>query len=185
MAEEIKNEEVKEVKVKKTSSKKSGEAKSISTKKASTKKTSTAKKTAEKKEVKKEEVKETKKAKKEVVETKKRSEATAKVLGLKVTPRKVRLVIDLVRGKDVDEAIQILSLVHKEAAPYIIKLLNSAKANATNNFNMDGDKLYIASIMASDSIKMKRYLPRAKGSASGLVKRFSNVFVTLKEKELF
>ena len=185
MAEEIKNEEVKEVKVKKTSSKKSGEAKSTSTKKASTKKTSTAKKTAEKREVKKEEVKETKKAKKEVIETKKRSEATAKVLGLKVTPRKVRLVIDLVRGKDVDEAIQILSLVHKEAAPYIIKLLNSAKDNATNNLNMDGDKLYIASIMASDSIKMKRYLPRAKGSASGLVKRFSNVFVTLKEKELF
>lgn len=161
-----------------------------------TKKTTTSKKgtTTKKAAPKKEEVVETKKTaapkketkketKKEVEEVKQtRTEAKAKVLGLKVTPRKVRLVIDLVRGKDVDEAISLLTLVHKEAAPYIIKLINSAKSNAVNNFNMNEDKLYVSEIMASDSIKMRRYLPRAKGSASGMVKRFSNVYVTLKER---
>ena len=65
----------------------------------------------------------------------------------------------------------------------VSKVIASAYANATNNFNMNGEKLYVASIMASDSIKMKRYLPRAKGSASGLVKRFSNIYVTLKERD--
>ena len=55
-------------------------------------------------------------------------------------------------------------------------------ANAVNNFNMREDRLYVASIMASDSVKMKRYLPRAKGSASGLVKRYSNLYVVVKER---
>lgn len=174
--EEVEN---KETEVKKT------------TKKASSKKTTGTKKTTTTKKASKKEVEEvsanktktSKKAKKvEEVEAPARTEAKAKVLGLKVTPRKVRLVIDLVRGKKVDEAVALLSLVHKEAAPYIIKLINSAKANAVNNFNMNEENLYIAEIMASDSIKMRRYLPRAKGSASGMVKRFSNVYVTLKEK---
>ncbi len=175
MAEKLNEVVNEEVKVADASS----EKKEAKTKKASTKKTSTTKtkKTSGTKRV--------KKAKEEVkVEEPKKviTEAKAKVLGLKVTPRKVRLVIDLVRGKNIDEAVEILSTVHKEAAPMIIKLINSAAANATNNFNMNHDKLYIATIMASDSIKMKRYLPRAKGSASGMVKRFSNVFITLKER---
>lgn len=174
--EEVEN---KEKEVKKTT-KKASSTKSTGTKK-------TTKKAPAKKEVEESSANETKTSKKakkvEVVEEKPvRTEAKAKVLGLKVTPRKVRLVIDLVRGKNVDEAVAILSLVHKEAAPYIIKLINSAKANAVNNFNMSEENLYIAEIMASDSIKMRRYLPRAKGSASGMVKRFSNVYVTLKEK---
>lgn len=155
------------------------------TKKASSttaKKTAPAKKAETKKAAPKKEVKKVE-AKKEVKPQV--TEAKAKVLGLKVTPRKVRLVIDLVRGKNVDEAIETLSLVHKEAAPMIIKLINSAVANATNNFNMNKDNLYIAEIMASDSFKMRRYLPRAKGSASGMVKRFSNVYITLKEKSQF
>ena len=160
-------------KTKKASSKKSEtakEAKKAPAKRATSKKASAAKK-------------ETKAEVKEVKPTV--TEAKAKVLGLKVTPRKVRLVLDLVRGKNVDEAIETLSLVHKEAAPMIIKLINSAVANATNNFNMNKDKLYIHEIMASDSFKMRRYLPRAKGSASGMVKRFSNVYITLKEKNEF
>ena len=160
-------------KTKKASSKKSEtakEAKKAPSKRAASKKAPAAKK-------------ETKAEVKEVKPTV--TEAKAKVLGLKVTPRKVRLVLDLVRGKNVDEAIETLSLVHKEAAPMIIKLINSAVANATNNFNMNKDKLYIHEIMASDSFKMRRYLPRAKGSASGMVKRFSNVYITLKEKNEF
>lgn len=121
-------------------------------------------------------------AKKAEKETKQplRSEAKAKVISAKVTPRKARLVIDLVRGKDVEEALQILSVTNKRASSIVYKLIKSAKANAVNNFGMDESKLYVAEIQASDSIKMKRYLPRAKGSASGMVKRFANIYVTLK-----
>jgi len=164
--------EVKEPKAKKPATSKKAAPKAAKEEKAV--KTSTKKATKATKETKT--TKEVKVAKPAV------TEATAKVLGLKVTPRKVRLVIDLVRGKDVDEALGILNHVHKDACAPIAKLIKSAAANAVNNFNMNGDKLYVASIMASDSFKMRRYLPRAKGSASGLVKRFSNVFVTLKER---
>ena len=133
------------------------------------------------------EVKETKKAKKaepvkEEVKKPLVTEAKAKALTLKVTPRKCRLVVDLVRGKSCSEALEILFNTHKEAAPMVAKVIKSAVANAVNNFNMREDKLYVASIMASDSVKMKRYLPRAKGSASGMVKRFTNLYVVVKEK---
>ncbi len=166
---EAKATEVKETK-KKAPAKKAATTKSTA-KKAPAKKVATKKASSEKKVEKKEEVKNV------------RTEASAKVLGLKATPRKVRLVLDLVRGKRVDEALALLSITHKDAAAPVAKLIASAKANAVNNFNMDEDKLYIASIQASDSFKMRRYLPRAKGSASGLVKRFSNVYVTLKESK--
>ena len=166
---EAKATEVKETK-KKAPAKKAA-AKTTAKKASSSKKVATKKASSEKKVEKKEEVKNV------------RTEATAKVLGLKVTPRKVRLILDLVRGKKVDEALALLSITHKDAAAPVAKLIASAKANAVNNFNMNEDKLYIASIPASDSFKMRRYLPRAKGSASGLVKRFSNVYVTLKESK--
>lgn len=162
---EAKKEAVKEVKETKAPAKKEAP-----------KKEEAPKKVEAKKETKKVEAKEVK----PVV-----TEAHAKVLGLKATPRKVRLVLDLVRGKSVEEAISILSLTHKDSAPAIIKLIKSAAANATNNFGMDEDKLYIAEIMASDSFKMRRFLPRAKGSASGMVKRFSNVYITVKERSAF
>ena len=110
------------------------------------------------------------------------TEAHAKAIGVKCTPRKARLVIDLVRGKDCDEALGILNNVNHKACKPVAKLIKSAMANATNNFNMNEDKLYVAVIQASDGIKMRRYLPRAKGSASGLVKRFCNIFVTVKER---
>ena len=110
------------------------------------------------------------------------TEAHAKAIGDTCTPRKARLVIDLVRGKDCDEALGILNNVNHKACKPVAKLIKSAMANATNNFNMNEDKLYVASIQASDGIKMRRYLPRAKGSASGLVKRFCNIFVTVKER---
>ncbi|MBR1581427.1 MAG: 50S ribosomal protein L22 [Bacilli bacterium] len=126
--------------------------------------------------------KETKKASKKEEPKVLRTEAKASALSVKVTPRKARLVIDLVRGKNVDEALAILALAHHKAAPAVAKLIKSAASNATNNFNMNKEKLYVAEIMASDSIKMKRYLPRAKGSASGLVKRFSNLYVTVRER---
>lgn len=171
-------------------------AKKTATKTSAPKKT-TAKKAATKTEEK--EVKETKKTttkktttkkatakvekKVEVVETKPVvTEAHAKAISVKCTPRKARLVIDLVRGKNCDEALEILFNVNHRACTPVSKLIRSAVANATNNFNMNADKLYIASIQASDSIKMRRYLPRAKGSASGLVKRFCNIYITVKER---
>lgn len=157
---EEKVEEVKETKVAK-------KAKASKKESAPVKETKVAKKSK----------KEEKVAQKPVV-----SEVKASALNVKVTPRKARLVIDVVRGKDVDEALAILKTLHYKAAPIVYKVIKSAASNATNNFNMNGDKLYVASIMASDSVKMKRYLPRAKGSASGLIKRFSNIYVTVKER---
>lgn len=110
-------------------------------------------------------------------------QATAILRNYGATPRKVKLVIDLVRGKQIDEAYDILDNTSKLCARDIKKLIKSAEANAVNNFKMDRDSLYIASIKADDGIRLKRILPRAKGSASGLLKRWSNVTVTLKNKE--
>ena len=125
----------------------------------------------------------TKETKKEAkVEEKKPmpTEAKATALNVRITPRKARLVIDLIRGKDVKEAIAILENTNRAASAPVLKVLKSAIANATNNFGMDEDKLYVASIYANDGLRMKRYLPRAKGSASGLVKRNSHITVVVK-----
>ncbi len=152
------------------------------------KKPSTKKAATTKKDVKKEVVKETK-----VVEEKKatKAETPAKPLvtsaratayDVRVTPRKARLVIDLVRGKDVNVALGILANVNKAASPIVSKVIKSAASNAINNFNMNEENLYIAEIYANDGLRMKRYLPRAKGSASGLVKRNSHITVVVKER---
>lgn len=101
---------------------------------------------------------------------------------VRVTPRKARLVIDLVRGKDVNVALGILANVNKAASPIVAKVIKSAAANAINNFNMEEDRLYIAEIYANDGLRMKRFLPRAKGSASGLVKRTSHITVVVKQR---
>ena len=108
--------------------------------------------------------------------------ARAVAYDVRVTPRKVRLVIDLIRGKGVNEALGILANVNKAATPAVTKVVKSAASNAINNFGMDEESLYIAEIYAGDGIKMKRYLPRAKGSASGLVKRTSHITVVVKSR---
>lgn len=108
------------------------------------------------------------------------TEAKAIAKNVRVTPRKVRLVIDLVRGKDVSTALGILYNTNRAASAPVIKVINSAVANAVNNFGMDKEALYISEIYATDGLKMKRYLPRAKGSASGLVKRASHITVVVK-----
>lgn len=117
------------------------------------------------------------------VEEKKVTEARAELNNYGVTPRKVRLVIDLIRGKDIQTAYDILDNTQKLCAKDIKKLVKSAEANAVNNFHMDADTLYIAEITANDAMRLKRILPRAKGSASGLIKRWSHVYVTLKNRE--
>ena len=125
--------------------------------------------------------KRTKKVEEPVKETKPAvTEARATATNVRLTPRKARLVIDLVRGKDVSLALAILSNTNRAACAPVAKLIKSAVANATNNFGMDKDSLYIASIWANDGLKMKRYMPRAKGSASGLVKRNCHITVVVK-----
>ena len=108
------------------------------------------------------------------------TEARAIAKNVRLTPRKARLVIDLVRGKDVKYALGLLANTNKAASEPVAKLIKSAAANAVNNFGMDEDSLYIAEIWANDGLRMKRYLPRAKGSASGLVKRNSHITVVVK-----
>lgn len=108
------------------------------------------------------------------------TEARAVAKNVRVTPRKARLVVDVVRGKDVKEALGILDNVNKAATTPVVKTIKSAAANAVNNFGMDEEKLYIDTIYVNDGMRIKRYLPRAKGSASGLVKRACNITVIVK-----
>ena len=110
------------------------------------------------------------------------SEARAVAKNVRCTPRKARLVLDLVRGKDVKDAVAILKNLNKAAAMPVLKVVNSATANAVNNFNLDDEKLYIKEIYATDGMRMKRYLPRAKGSASGLIKRMCHITCVVKER---
>ena len=110
------------------------------------------------------------------------TEAHAVARDVRVTPRKVRLVMDLVRGKSVNEALELLFHVNKAASDPVAKLIKSAAANATNNFGMAGDKLYVAEIQASDGVRMKRFEPRGKGASSPIIKRTSFMRVTVKER---
>ena len=107
--------------------------------------------------------------------------ATAKTL--RIPPRKARLVIDLIRGKDVAEAAAILRFTPNAAAVAIGKTLKSAVANAVNNNDMDEEKLYAKACYANEGITLKRYMPRAKGSASAIHKRTSHITVVVDERE--
>ena len=100
-----------------------------------------------------------------------------------MTPRKVRLVLDLVRGKDVKEALAILKFTPRNTAPVVSKLIKSAVANATNNHQMNEEKLYVKTIYADEARVLKRWMPRAKGSASQILKRSSHITVVVDERE--
>lgn len=157
-------------------------------KKAPTKKVEEVKEAEVKEEVAKVEEKPTKEAKKAVKKAKEApakpvvTSARATAYDVRVTPRKARLVIDLIRGLGVNEALGILANVNKAASPIVAKVVKSAASNAINNFGMDEERLYVAEIYANDGLRMKRYLPRAKGSASGLVKRTSHITVVVKQR---
>ncbi|MBQ1508925.1 MAG: 50S ribosomal protein L22 [Erysipelotrichaceae bacterium] len=106
--------------------------------------------------------------------------ATAKTV--RIAPRKVRLVIDLIRGKDCKEALGILELTPNHAAEAVKKVVKSAMANATHNHQLDEEKLYIKECYANEGITIKRWMPRAKGSASQILKRTSHITVVVDEK---
>ena len=100
----------------------------------------------------------------------------------RISPRKVSIVLDLIRGKDVGVAMGILKNTHKSASEYLIKLLKSAIANAENNFSLDGDKLYVSECYVCPGPTLKRMMPRAKGSANRILKRTSHVTLVVKER---
>ncbi len=110
------------------------------------------------------------------------TEARCFARDVRITPRKVRFVADAVRGKDVSVALGILSKTNKVAAAPVAKAIKSAAANAVNNFGMDKSSLYVAEIQVSDGLKIKRFIPRAKGSASPIIKRNANLLVVVKER---
>lgn len=107
--------------------------------------------------------------------------ARAELRHARISARKVKIVIDLIRGKKADEAIAILKYTNKAAAPMVEKLVKSAMANAVNNHEMDETKLYVSEIYANQGPTMKRIMARAKGSANRIRKRTSHIVVVLKE----
>ena len=110
-----------------------------------------------------------------------RAEATLKYA--RISSRKVKIVADLIKGKDVDEALAIVRFTPKAASEIIEKLLKSAIANAENNHNMAHEKLYVAEIYANQGPTLKRIRPAAKGSAVRIRKRTSHITIVLKERE--
>lgn len=105
----------------------------------------------------------------------------AKLKYLRIAPRKVRLVADLIRGKRIEEAQNILNFKVKKAALPLLKLLRSATANAKNNFQLDESNLYIAKILVDEGPKYKRWRARARGRAEEIQKKTSHVTVVLDE----
>lgn len=101
---------------------------------------------------------------------------------VRITARKVKIVIDLIRGKKVDEALAILMYTPKAASPVVAKLINSAIANAVNNQEMDRNSLYVAEIYANQGPTLKRYVARSRGSAAPILKRTSHISVVLDQK---
>ena len=110
------------------------------------------------------------------------SEAKAHVNNIRIAPRKAQLVADLIRGKQVGEAIAILRHTPKAASPILEKLLNSAIANAEHNFQMDVSKLVVSQAFVNQGPTMKRFRPRAMGRASRINKRTSHITLAVSEK---
>ena len=110
-------------------------------------------------------------------------EARATLKYARISARKVKIVADLIRGKDVSEALAIVKFTPKASSEIIEKLLKSAIANAENNHGMDSNKLYIAEIYANQGPTLKRIRPATKGSAVRIRKRTSHITIVLRERE--
>ena len=135
--------------------------------------------------------KEHKKYKKPIILTKKerrvlgigKDEGRASLRNVRISARKVKLVCDRIKGKDIEEAYAIIKNTPKSASEPIYKLLKSAEANAVNNNGLDEDSLYVVEATASQGPTMKRIIPRARGSANRIKKRTSHLTVVVKERE--
>lgn len=102
---------------------------------------------------------------------------------IRMSPMKIRIVLDLVRGKNIDEAFAILRYTPKDAAVVVNKVLKSAVSNAENNNNLDRDRLYICEAYAGQGPTLKRFRPHAQGRAFRINKRTSHVTIVVKERD--
>jgi len=109
-------------------------------------------------------------------------EAKAHLRYIRISPRKVQILCDLIRGKSVGQATSILLTTPKAASEPLLKLLSSAAANAENNHNMDPEKLYVSEVFANPGPIIKRIMPRAQGRAYRINKRTSHVTLVVAEK---
>lgn len=110
-------------------------------------------------------------------------EARAYLKFVRISPRKVKIVLDLIRGKDVKTARGILKTTPKAACEHLIKLLDRAVADAENNFSMDVEKLYVSECFVTPGMTLKRMMPRGKGSGDRILKRTSHITLAVAEKE--
>ena len=110
-------------------------------------------------------------------------EAKAYLRYVRISPRKVQIVCDLIRGKDAKTAMAILMNTPKSASEPLVKLLKSACANAENNFSMDPDKLVVTQVFATPGPILKRMMPRAQGRAYRINKRTSHVTLVVAERD--
>ena len=108
-------------------------------------------------------------------------EVRAKVKQIRVSPRKMRLVVDLIRGMKATDALNQLNFINKRATVFAKKLLNSAIANAENNFELDKNNLFIKEIRVDEGTPLKRWMPRARGRATQILKRSSHINIILGE----
>ncbi|OJU12562.1 MAG: 50S ribosomal protein L22 [Clostridiales bacterium 43-6] len=110
-------------------------------------------------------------------------EARASIKHARISPRKVQIVLDLIRNQPTDKAMAILRFTPKAACEYLEKLLKSAISNAENNHHMDINNLYVAECLVGPGPTLKRIRPRAHGRAFQILKRTSHITLVLKEKE--
>ncbi|MFD2830851.1 50S ribosomal protein L22 [Corticicoccus populi] len=111
-------------------------------------------------------------------------QAKAVAKTVRIAPRKVRLVLDLIRGKEVGEAVSILKLTNKRTSPVVEKLIKSAVANAEHNYDMDIDNLIVSEAYANEGPTLKRFRPRAQGRATKINKRTSHITIVVSEPVL-
>ena len=102
---------------------------------------------------------------------------------IRISPRKVKIVLDLIRGKDLGVAVGILKNTPKAASEHVLKLLTKVAADAENNFQMDTEKLYVSECFVCPGMTLKRIMPRGKGSADRILKRTSHITIAVAEKE--
>ena len=110
-------------------------------------------------------------------------EARAELKFARISARKAKIVLDLIKGKEAKEALAILKYTNKAASPIVSKILKSAMANATNDHSMNENKLVVAEAVANQGPTMKRISPRAQGRAYRIRKRTSHIRIVLKEVE--
>jgi large subunit ribosomal protein L22 len=110
-------------------------------------------------------------------------EVKVKLSNLRVSPRKVRQVVDLVRGKTVSQAQSILLFTVNKSARAVLKLLNSAVATAEHDLHLDTSKLFISAITVDEGPKLKRWHPMSRGRAYPIIKRSSHIEIVLKDKK--